>query len=663
MPIDLSKWKGTRGALPSPYDPSDPVFPNITAEQAAALPSSVDLRQYDSPVRNQDGVGCCVAAASCGVFEWLVRKLDMSAWFKTSMLAIYYWARLLDGMESSDGGTYPKSAITAMTNTGMAHDSLWPFGSETNCNAANYPEPTNVNTAPTSNVTADAAKNKVTKSVSVATGVVVTGSGDSVITVMGLDDAKNALASGYPVMFILCADEYDPLMHSSPMSGQSYGLIPNLSDWTTLPDHGQIMMGYDDSITNADSTTGAFIVKNSWSTLWGDWVSGETKIPLLSGKDVPIRSLLNAAPFWVYAYDTDRKKIVPAQATACKRAHKNVPTVTVYLDNDEHITCTPDHPFLLRDGTYKKAEKLNEGDSLMPFYRSYDKDGYTKIACNSTFSWVRAHWTVAREIRMFEEHKGRAVIHHINFDKTDNTPENLLVMSPEAHSSYHSQLKDNTPILEAWDRNYDEWVKNSRKNITRYNELLKNGEAELTERQRAARRRNAITLNKSGTPEERSEKAKRAAATRKKGGAAAYAGCGIYERTEAQSKQAREMCSKLAEYRWYKNAESEPLSYNEWAATYNHKVLKVERHERIDTYDICVPRYHNFATSAGVFIHNSGYGYLPYAYANNSAVYDGWIITGESQIVVPTPGPTPGGGGAPNVNLNVNVRGYQPGVE
>ena len=270
MPIDLSKWKGTRGALPSPYDPSDPVFPNITAEQAAALPSSVDLRQYDPPVRNQDGVGCCVAAASCGVFEWLVRKLDMSAWFKTSMLAIYYWARLLDGMESSDGGTYPKSAITAMTNTGMAHDSLWPFGSETNCNAANYPEPTNVNTAPTSNVTADAAKNKVTKSVSVATGVVVTGSGDSVITVMGLDDAKNALASGYPVMFILCADEYDPLMHSSPMSGQSYGLIPNLSDWTTLPDHGQIMMGYDDSITNADSTTGAFIVKNSWSTLWGD---------------------------------------------------------------------------------------------------------------------------------------------------------------------------------------------------------------------------------------------------------------------------------------------------------------------------------------------------------------------------------------------------------
>jgi C1A family cysteine protease len=186
------------------------------------------------------------------------------------MLAIYYWARALDGMQGSDGGTYPKSATVAMMNTGMAHDSLWPFGSEVNCNAASYPTPTNVNTAPPSSVAADAAKNKVTKCVSVATGVVVAGSGDTVITVMGLDDAKNALASGYPVMFILNAGEYDGLMHSSPMSGQSYGLIPNLSDWTTLPDHGQIVMGYDDSITNLDSSTGAFIVKNSWSTMWGD---------------------------------------------------------------------------------------------------------------------------------------------------------------------------------------------------------------------------------------------------------------------------------------------------------------------------------------------------------------------------------------------------------
>jgi C1A family cysteine protease len=204
------------------------------------------------------------------VFEWLVRKLDPSAWFKTSMLAIYYWARALDGMQGSDSGTYPKSAVTAMAQTGMAHDSLWPFGSEQNCNSADYPEPTTVNTAPSSNVVSDASSNKITKYSSVATGTVVSGSGDSVVTVMGLNDAKGALASGYPVMFILCADEYDGLMHSSPMSGQSYGLIPDLSDWSTAPDHGQIIMGYNDSISNLDGSTGAFIVKNSWSTLWGD---------------------------------------------------------------------------------------------------------------------------------------------------------------------------------------------------------------------------------------------------------------------------------------------------------------------------------------------------------------------------------------------------------
>ncbi|MBU0579107.1 DNA topoisomerase IV subunit B [Patescibacteria group bacterium] len=48
---------------------------------------------------------------------------------------------------------------------------------------------------------------------------------------------------------------------------------------------------------------------------------------------------------------------------------KNTKVVQVILDNDEKITCTPDHKFMLRDGNYKQAKNLKTNDSLMPLYR------------------------------------------------------------------------------------------------------------------------------------------------------------------------------------------------------------------------------------------------------------------------------------------------------
>jgi len=53
---------------------------------------------------------------------------------------------------------------------------------------------------------------------------------------------------------------------------------------------------------------------------------------------------------------------------------KNVQVIKITLDNDEELICTPDHPFMLRDGTYKQAVSLNAGDSLMPFYHKILKE-------------------------------------------------------------------------------------------------------------------------------------------------------------------------------------------------------------------------------------------------------------------------------------------------
>ncbi|HDN26596.1 MAG TPA: DNA topoisomerase (ATP-hydrolyzing) subunit B [Thioploca sp.] len=54
--------------------------------------------------------------------------------------------------------------------------------------------------------------------------------------------------------------------------------------------------------------------------------------------------------------------------------------IKLTLDNDETIICTPDHPFMLRNASYKSAALLTPDDSLMPLY--------SKLSDNKTFKMV-----------------------------------------------------------------------------------------------------------------------------------------------------------------------------------------------------------------------------------------------------------------------------------
>ncbi|MBD6620608.1 RNA-splicing ligase RtcB [Komarekiella sp. 'clone 1'] len=154
---------------------------------------------------------------------------------------------------------------------------------------------------------------------------------------------------------------------------------------------------------------------------------GDTLVPLVDGKSYRIQDLAAQGKEFIIYSCTPTGKIVAAQATA-KLTRRNTPLVKVILDNDEEIICTPDHQFMLRDGTYKEAELLQIGTSLMPFYTQTDKDGYTLIAQPYSSRWQKAHWIIARsgllgKIPQFEGQ--RTVIHHRNFQESDNRPQNL----------------------------------------------------------------------------------------------------------------------------------------------------------------------------------------------------------------------------------------------
>ena len=109
--------------------------------------------------------------------------------------------------------------------------------------------------------------------------------------------------------------------------------------------------------------------------------TGETLVPLLDGKSCSLKELAeNAQEIIVYAC-TESGKVVAAKATA-KKTRTNAELVKVILDNGAEIRCTPDHKFMLRDGSFVEAKDLQSGESLMPLYRETKDAGLVVVEQN-----------------------------------------------------------------------------------------------------------------------------------------------------------------------------------------------------------------------------------------------------------------------------------------
>ena len=134
--------------------------------------------------------------------------------------------------------------------------------------------------------------------------------------------------------------------------------------------------------------------------------------------------------------------------------------IKVWLDDDTFVMTAPEHPFVMRDGTSKRADELTSGDSLMPLYRKMSsvEDGdwiknYEKSYNPATEKFEYTHKLSADD----KYHasggysvRARRVIHHVDYNKHNNEPTNLQEMSYTAHSKHHAdhcQHTLNTPEL------------------------------------------------------------------------------------------------------------------------------------------------------------------------------------------------------------------------
>lgn len=103
--------------------------------------------------------------------------------------------------------------------------------------------------------------------------------------------------------------------------------------------------------------------------------TGDTKISLVDGRELSFIDLVkefnNGKQNFVYSFNTVTKKIEPKLIENAWCTRHNAELVEVELDNGEKLRCTPDHRFMMRDGTFKEARNLIQDDSLMPLYRKY----------------------------------------------------------------------------------------------------------------------------------------------------------------------------------------------------------------------------------------------------------------------------------------------------
>lgn len=168
--------------------------------------------------------------------------------------------------------------------------------------------------------------------------------------------------------------------------------------------------------------------------------TGDTKIRLVDGRSLTIEELLLEQKYrtnWVYTVNVDKKIIEPKRIKDVFQTKLVTDILEVELDNGEKIHCTPEHRFMLRDGTYKEAQNLSVGESLMPLYTRVQERGligYRTVYQPFNNKWVYEH----RAFCPNNLHKKNYVVHHCNYKKLDNCPSNLKYMSKSNHARIHN---------------------------------------------------------------------------------------------------------------------------------------------------------------------------------------------------------------------------------
>lgn len=200
--------------------------------------NKVDLRNKNMPTMyDQGSLGSCTANAICAAYTYVansigVKNPDLSRMF------IYYNERVMEGTVRYDAGAEIRSGIKSVNKVGVCRESYCVY------NIKNFTK------KPSNLAYKDAPTNKSVKYMSVSISV---------------NDFKNALSAGYPVIFGFAV----PYTFESAELA-STGIMKPYNNEKIIGGHAVLACGFDE-------TDKCVLVRNSWGTLWGD--KGYFKMP------------------------------------------------------------------------------------------------------------------------------------------------------------------------------------------------------------------------------------------------------------------------------------------------------------------------------------------------------------------------------------------------
>jgi polyhydroxyalkanoate synthesis regulator phasin len=221
-------------------------------------------------------------------------------------------------------------------------------------------------------------------------------------------------------------------------------------------------------------------------TLQGGCLTLDTKIPLLDGRILEMKDVIaehkSGKKNWVYSCNPETGAIVPGPITHAEITNTNAEVMKITLDNGKSVTCTLNHKWPTWNKGTVEANKLEVGDSFLPFNRDQKKisnmdNKYERVFDNFKKEWVFTHRMVANYMKENDEMETKVykhaevfnTVHHQDFNRFNNNPENLVWMDRHDHFKMHSEYYgqyaslggETHSLLLKTDENYrNNWLKN-----------------------------------------------------------------------------------------------------------------------------------------------------------------------------------------------------------
>ena len=173
--------------------------------------------------------------------------------------------------------------------------------------------------------------------------------------------------------------------------------------------------------------------------------TGETLVAVADGRNsVTIKQLAEEGkdiPVYSMNYNTGEIEIKNMRNPRITGYNQKILKIT--LDDGSIIRCTKNHKFILKDGSTKEAYNLLINDRLHHMTKTIDvnKKGDKEYVTMNNGEFFDFEHRIVGKFKIGREYFQNEVTHHIDENKHNNTPSNIMVITQNEHNKLSSKQR------------------------------------------------------------------------------------------------------------------------------------------------------------------------------------------------------------------------------